>query len=156
MSKVAVTTIGSLRDMLVRTIDDLRSDRIDCHKATAITKLVAQVNASLLAEVEIARLNLQANLPLAHLGAMPIGAPDGAPPVTIEAAPAPAPSKEAVALTDAFNSMRVSSRARVTDHRLTGPVDLGEPAPGRSALDQKRAASPSLSNSTAMRAQGEI
>ena len=30
--------------------------------------------------------------------------------------------------------------ARVIDRRVTGTVDLGEPAPGRSALDQRRAA----------------
>lgn len=34
-----------------------------------------------------------------------------------------------------------SARGRVLDHRLTGPVNLGDPAPGRSALDQRRAAS---------------
>ena len=34
----------------------------------------------------------------------------------------------------------VPKHARITDHRVYGTVDLGDPAPGRSALDQKRAA----------------
>lgn len=129
MSKSA-TTIGSLREMLVQTIDDLRSDKIDCQKAITITKIMAQVNASLLAEVEIARLDLLAKLPIHQFGSMPVGAPMTDPPPMIEAAAEPPK------LTP---SMRVSPRARVTDHRLTGPVNLGDPAPGRSALDQKRA-----------------
>lgn len=53
---------------------------------------------------------------------------------------APKPSAAAQALAD-FHDWRVSKtgRGRVIDHRRVGLVDMGDPPPGRSALDQRGA-----------------
>ncbi len=157
-------TVGDLRAILANAIEDVISGDMDVHKATAIVKIASQINASLLAEVEVARFTLAQTNAIPGLGTLALDAPAREAPPTIEheaqikpelvkevqAAHAPAPltpSPAAVALANAATSMHAARTSRpsalaprIIDHRPEGVVDLGNPPPGRSALDQRQAA----------------
>ena len=119
-------TMSELRATLCQAIDDVSSGKIDAQRASAIAKLAAQVNQSLLSEVEIARLHMLRKVDGHEIGSLPIGAEREAiaPPQTIEATPI----------------AKSSAPLRPIVRRDVASTILGDPTPGRSALDQRKGA----------------
>lgn len=127
-------TTGSLRAVLLKTLDDVTSGRMDPQQASAVVKIAAQINMSLLTEAQIGRINVLANRPVHSLGEMPIETEADAPVVVIEQ------TKTVPPKTGRDIAAVIGSGGRVIDRRPTGAVDFGDPPPGRSALDQRRQA----------------
>lgn len=125
-------TTGSLRAVLLKTLDDVTSGRIDPQQASAVVKIAAQINMSLLTEAQIGRINVLANRPVHSLGEMPI---ETEPETVIIDQPKVESSKTARDI-----AAVVGNGGRIIDRRPTAPVDFGDPPPGRSALDQRRQA----------------
>lgn len=98
-----------LRDKLSDAIDAVLAGRITPADACAVAKLAAQINGSLIAEIEALRSGLFAQTVASKLGDLELGS-DG-----------------------------LAPGARIIDRRPSAP-SLGDPAPGRSALDQRNGA----------------
>jgi hypothetical protein len=121
-------TTGNLRAFLLKAIEDVESGKMDAGRANSIVKIAAQVNASLLAEVEVARIAFQTGRPSSDLSNLSLGMlpePDGKQ-IELQAEPRPAVA-----------ARPLSPAARVIDRRVEGSVNFGDPVPGRSALDQR-------------------
>lgn len=119
-------TTGHLRAFLIRAIQDVNDGTLDPNRAHAITKLAAQVNASLLAEIETAQMAFKEGKNPSALGEMVICSDIEPSPKTIDAKPLPAPARPP---------------GHVGDWAVPKASGLGDPPPGRSALDQRMAAS---------------
>jgi hypothetical protein len=127
MSK-PVRTMGDLRGKLLDMIDGVMSGKIDPAAASAVVKIAAQVNNSLLAEIETNRFAIQQKRAEVALGELTL-APEADPAAALP------PGRHVQA------SPLSSSMGRIIDRRPdAGTVHMGEPPPGRSALDQRRAA----------------
>lgn len=116
----ALKTSGDLRKFLYETMESVANGTIDVKKAMTAAKLAAQINESLKVEVELS-IRGQA---LGHVqndpGAMPLYSEQSE---GLEALPPLAPPAP----------VRIGARPR----DITS-VAMGDPPPGRSALDQKR------------------
>jgi hypothetical protein len=59
MPKSAIETTGQLREFLATMIVGVKNGTVDVDKASRITKLAAQINESLYAEIKIARVRVE-------------------------------------------------------------------------------------------------
>ena len=73
MSVKRILTTGNLRDFLAQTLIDVKEGSLELDKASRITKLAAQINENLYAEVKVAKIRLQMGDASTALGALPIG-----------------------------------------------------------------------------------
>jgi hypothetical protein len=71
MSKI--TNTGELRAFLCSAINNVANGTFDVHKAKEVTKIAAQVNESLYAEVKVARTQLELGREVAKFGALHLG-----------------------------------------------------------------------------------
>ncbi len=67
-----VATTGKLRAMLMATMESIISGKMDAHQAHAIVKVAAQINVSLIAEAQIAKLKFLVNKEIDEIGTLPI------------------------------------------------------------------------------------
>ena len=119
-----VKTTGDLRAILLKTLDEVQSGAMEPSKASAIVKIAAQINMSLLTEAQIGKMNLVASKSVFDLGALPVADLEIEPPVIEHAPPAA--------------SQVVPSRlGRMVERPSPPSPSFGDPAPGRSALDQR-------------------
>lgn len=84
-------TIGDLRAILSESIELVMAGKMDPHTASAVVKLSNQINATLLAEIEVGRATLASKNALPALGSLSISndaEPDNSPPI-IEGSPEP-------------------------------------------------------------------
>lgn len=65
------TTTGELRETLLECIDRVKAGKMDAGEAVAISKLAAQVNASLKIELDVR--TVEADLARKGFGALPLG-----------------------------------------------------------------------------------
>lgn len=68
-----IRTTGELRDFLAMMIVGVKNGDLDLDKARHITKLAAQINESLYAEVKVAKVRTEAGEIMIALGSMPVG-----------------------------------------------------------------------------------
>lgn len=73
MSVKKIATTGSLRDFLAQTLIDVKNGDIELDKASRITKIAAQINENLYAEVRVAKIRLEMGDAITDLGSLPIG-----------------------------------------------------------------------------------
>lgn len=133
-----IKTVGDLRVMLSEMIEGVISGEIDPHKASAIVKLSSQINASLLAEIEVARFALSQTNKFAPLGSLSIETPAIEVPKTIDGSDDDAPDTSMIDEPAKPQSRTPALAARVIDRRQSGVLDVpGTPPPGRSALDRR-------------------
>jgi len=71
MSKKTLT-MGDLRARLYQAIDDVATGDLEPQRAMAIAKLAAQMNQSLMTEVEIAKMNILRTVDAAPVGELVI------------------------------------------------------------------------------------
>lgn len=122
-----VRTMGDLRGVFLDMIDGVQSGRIDAGHAAVVVKIAAQVNNSLLAEIEVNRFAIQQKRPEEPLGHLVLA------PLSGEPDPAAEPATFGVKPPQLAPNM-----ARIIDRRPNGEKhDFGDPPPGRSALDQR-------------------
>lgn len=76
---MAIKTTGQLRTFLAKSLDDVRTGKIDLDAANRITKLAAQINESFYSEIKVAKIRADAGEQLVKLGCLPIG--DGSEPI---------------------------------------------------------------------------
>lgn len=131
-------TTGDLRGFLLRAIEEVDAGRMDSGQAASITKLAGQINASLLAEIEVARIMFADNKAASKIGSLEIASDVEGGPKTIDATPAKNP-EAAAPIKITTRAQGLSELARVIDRRPSGIVNMGEPEPGRSALDKRNA-----------------
>lgn len=129
-------TTGDLRAALAEILDGVRDGSIDPQKANAAVKVAAQINQSFMAEVEVARLHLMNKLAHKPLGEMLIGSPASLPAPMLEGKAEPSSVPHKARLADESMRPRVKQTNTVAES-VTSDV-LGDPAPGRSALDQRK------------------
>ena len=72
-----IQTIGDLRDVLCQSIEAVIAGTMEPATAKSVVALAAQVNNSLLAEVESARFTMAADKTYTALGKLPVGVPVG-------------------------------------------------------------------------------
>lgn len=76
MPKNRIETTGALRTFLADMIVGVKNGQIDTDKASRITKLAAQVNESLYAEIKVAKVSAELGAgDIAPMGEMKIGDP---------------------------------------------------------------------------------
>lgn len=71
MSKI--TNTGELREFLLSAINGVANGSFDVHKAKEITKIAAQVNENLYAEVKVAKTQIELGNEAAKFGALNLG-----------------------------------------------------------------------------------
>lgn len=67
-----VATTGKLRAMLMATMESVISGKMDVHQASAVVKVAAQINVSLIAEAQIAKIKFLVNKEMDEIGTLPI------------------------------------------------------------------------------------
>lgn len=67
-----IKTSGQLRQNLVEMIRDVRDGKLEPSRASAASKLAAQINENFYAEIKAAKLDLQKGITPNVLGDMPI------------------------------------------------------------------------------------
>ena len=65
-------TTGQLRAFLLKAIDAVSTGDLEPNRAHAITKLAAQISASMMAEIEVARIALKDNQKVNKFGELEI------------------------------------------------------------------------------------
>lgn len=71
--KENILQTGALRAYLAKTLSLIEFGDIDIAKAAQITKMAAQINESIYAEMKVAQVRTAAGLPPFEMGAMPLG-----------------------------------------------------------------------------------
>ena len=71
MSKI--TNTGELRDFLCGAINGVANGTFDVNKAKEVTKIAAQINESLYAEVKVAKTQIELGAEAAKFGALNLG-----------------------------------------------------------------------------------
>lgn len=72
MSK-KIETSGQIREFLIGIMVGVKEGHVGINEASRITKLAAQVNESLYAEIKIAKVHLEAGKQAAGFGDLPLG-----------------------------------------------------------------------------------
>ena len=73
MKAKKIATTGNLREFLAQMLIDVKNGDIDLDKAGRITKIAAQINENLYAEVKVAKIRVEMGDTTPDLGALPIG-----------------------------------------------------------------------------------
>jgi len=69
-----IKTTGQLRDFLVNMMLGVKNGQLDLDKASRVTKLAAQINESMYAEIKTAKIRAEAGEAMPKIGDMPVGA----------------------------------------------------------------------------------
>lgn len=69
-----IKTTGQLREFLVNMMLGVKNGQLDLDKASRVTKLAAQINESMYAEIKTARIRSEAGEAMPKIGDMPVGA----------------------------------------------------------------------------------
>jgi len=67
-----IKTTGDVRRRLISLMSEIEKGEIELDKATSITKVAAQVNESIYAEIKVARLQLDAGKQKSEFGKLKI------------------------------------------------------------------------------------
>ena len=68
-----IKTTGQMRDFLVNMMLGVKNGHLDPDRASRITKLAAQINESMYAEIKTARVRTEAGEAMPKIGEMKIG-----------------------------------------------------------------------------------
>jgi hypothetical protein len=71
-SKTKMANTGNLRSMLITTLEDVLAGTMEVQQAYAVVKIAAQINASLLAEAQLAKINFMSNKQIYDIGTLPL------------------------------------------------------------------------------------
>lgn len=76
MSK-KIETSGQLREFLIGIMVGVKDGHVKVDEASRITKLAAQINESLYAEIKIAKVHIEAGKVAPDMGNLALGLPQG-------------------------------------------------------------------------------
>lgn len=68
-----IKTTGQLRDFLVNMMIGVKNGNLDLDRASRITKLAAQINESMYAEIKTAKVRAEAGEAMPKIGEMSVG-----------------------------------------------------------------------------------
>lgn len=72
-SENKIETAGQLRQFLATTMRDLKAGTVDPDTASRVTKLAAQINESMYAEIKVLRISHELNQQVEKFGNLEIG-----------------------------------------------------------------------------------